>query len=147
MLKDVSLFTLCTIRLHVASLKVIRTPLMVNRDFGYTTKKEIVFIILIFVVLFFCFQNIVSKSVIKTNPVKVDSQPPAGFEKHQDFMSHPEDSDQKVNELAKKTGGDFTKLSGSDQEWLDAMTGGHGAAFLKGRADKVVLKTHRGSKS
>ncbi len=68
-----------------------------------------------------------------------------------EYIQHPEEASARVDEMAKQTGGDFSRLTPEDQQWLDGMTAGHGAQMLYARAQaqkrKVAAKTHRANTS
>jgi hypothetical protein len=63
--------------------------------------------------------------------------PPPKYRPDMDYVNHGELAVQRIDRLAQETGGDFSKLSEADQQWLDGMTAGHGADMFRKRAEAL----------
>ena len=53
-----------------------------------------------------------------------------------DYLNDPKAGSQQVELLARKSGGDFDKLTKDEQSWLNALTAGHGARMLEMKAQE-----------
>jgi hypothetical protein len=47
---------------------------------------------------------------------------------------HPDSASDYVDKLARDSGGDWNKLSAEDQRYVNGLTAGHGAIYLRDRA-------------
>ena len=56
------------------------------------------------------------------------------------YIEKPEAARAHATVLARRTGGDFRRLSAEERRWLDAMTAGHGAQMLRGEARALKAK-------
>ena len=52
----------------------------------------------------------------------------------QDYMRNPRGAAERVERLARETGGDWNKLSPQDQRMMDSMTAGRGREMLRTKA-------------
>lgn len=52
---------------------------------------------------------------------------------YRDYVEHGDLAAKQVDKLAIETHGDISKVSPDDRDWLDSMTGGHGADLLRMR--------------
>lgn len=48
-----------------------------------------------------------------------------------DVGAHPRQASRVLQELVKRSHGDYSRLSADEQNWVDGMTGGHGAPMLR----------------
>ena len=53
------------------------------------------------------------------------------------YIADPEAGARHTKELARKSGGDWNKLSEEEQRWLNSMTAGHGPRMLAHTASKL----------
>src|SRR5436190_7510902 len=53
---------------------------------------------------------------------------------------HPDSASDYVDKLARDSGGDWSKLPPEDQRYINGLTAGHGAIYLRDRA-KLLKKT------
>lgn len=63
-------------------------------------------------------------------------QPPPGARPprpQMDYIANGDEAAGRVRRLAQETKGDFDRLPADDQNWLDAMSGGHGREMLRSR--------------
>jgi hypothetical protein len=61
---------------------------------------------------------------------------------YRDYLDHGDLAAKQVDKLAVETHGDISKVSPDDRDWLERMTGGHGADLLRMRYR--YLLTHNG---
>ena len=51
-----------------------------------------------------------------------------------DYARDPDSAVRRVDEMVRRSGGKFDRLTPLEQRWLDGMTAGHGEEMLRGRA-------------
>lgn len=56
-----------------------------------------------------------------------------------DYLSNPEEGARHVDQLARRSGGDFDRLTPHEQRWLNSLTAGRGRAMLRLRARRLGL--------
>ena len=60
-----------------------------------------------------------------------------------DYMRNPEEGKRHAEALVRKAGGDFSRLAPEEQQWLNALTAGHGAEMVRKRAAALRAQDER----
>jgi hypothetical protein len=80
--------------------------------------------------------GLLGASVTPPAPVSPPTSATTAVTEQPDYLANPRMSTARVQALARQTGGDWNRLSSDDQQLLNGLTGGHGAAMLRMTAEQ-----------
>lgn len=74
-------------------------------------------------------------------PARPPTVDPAAMQKKYgpDYITHPRLAGAELDRLTRKCGGDITRLTPKEQNWVDSVTAGHGGLMLMKRAADLHL--------
>ena len=78
-----------------------------------------------------------AEDVAATNAVRVAQPKPDPVLPDQNFIENPKAASQRVERIARESGGDWNKVSPGDQRMLDSLTSGNGPAMLRRTVEKL----------